>query len=130
MRREKLGAWVAAVVLGFGILATSAAVAESQKMDPGPYHRVVMKGDLLEVGDDGIFLCIGKRDGATAGQQIDVFRYTRDKSVNPKQGVRFARERVGRIEVTEVVDVHYARAKAIEGKLKVGDSAELEENGN
>ena len=121
--------WIATAAVCLGLASAVFARAGAAEAEPGLYHRIVMKGHLLEVSDEGIYLCVGKRDGAEAGQQLDVYRYTRDFTRNPKQGAHFRRERVGRLEVTEIVDAHYARAKALEGGLQKGDVAELEENG-
>ena len=127
--RRKAWTWVFLVALGWAFGAGAASAAGKEASKPGVYHRYIMKGSLMEVDDEGIYLCVGTRDGAKAGQQIDVFRYTRDRSRNPKSGVRFKRVKVGRIEILEVVDEHFARAKALEGKLREGDVAELEEPG-
>lgn len=123
---------VCALMIGLGLALGVGAVAGASEPEskPGVYHRYIMKGSLMEVGDEGIYLCVGSRDGASAGQQLDVFRYTRVRSANPKSGARFKRERVGRIEILEVVDEHFARAKALDGKLEEGDMAELETPGS
>ena len=127
MRRRWSGALLG---LTFALAAATPALAAAEPSKPGIYHRYVMKGSLMEVDDEGIYLCVGTKDGAVAGQQIDVFRYSRHRGANPKSGVRFRREKVGRIEILEVVDEHFARAKPLEGKLKEGDMAELEEPGS
>jgi hypothetical protein len=104
------------------LLPFAAAAAE----EPGVYHRVMMKGSLLEVTGDGAYVCIGSSEGAAVGQEFDVFRYSRDTSGGPKAGVHFKREKVGRIQLKEITDEHYAHAKVIKGSLRAGDMAELE----
>ena len=113
-------------VLGFALAAGAAEPTEKSSF----YHRYIMKGSLMEVEKDGVYLCVGSSEGAIVGQQLDVFRYSRIHSANPKSGPRFKRMRVGKIEILELVDEHFARAKALEGKLKEGDMAELEEPGS
>lgn len=128
--RRAVWAWTVLAVVGWALGASAVASASEPESKAGIYHRYIMKGSLMEVGDEGIYLCVGTKDGAQAGQQLDVFRYTRDRGHNPKSGVRFKREKVGRIEILEVVDEHFARAKALDGKLEEGDMAELEGPGS
>ncbi len=89
-------------------------------------HRYVMKGQILDVSDGQAYLCIGTADGAKAGQEFPVYRYVSLPYAGPKhQFPGFKREAVGSVKVTEVVDVHYARAAILSGNIKVNDSAEL-----
>lgn len=123
-------AWILTLAVAFvASLVAQGVRAQESGTKPGPYHRYLMKGNLVEVDKSEVYLCVGTRDGAAAGQQIDVFRYTRDRSKNPKSGLRFHREKVGRIEILEVVDEHFARARVLDGELREGDIAELEQSG-
>lgn len=89
-------------------------------------HKYIMKGQVLEVNDGQVVLCIGKADGATAGQEFQVYRYKRTPYVSPKQTAqRFKREEVGSVRITQVVDVHYAEASVVSGDVQVHDVAEL-----
>mgnify|MGYP001582370151 CR=1 FL=1 len=129
--RKAVWAWAVLTAVGWAMGTGAAAGASEPESKPGVYHSYFMKGSLLEVDNEAIYLCVGTKDGAKAGQQIDVFRYTRDRSGNPKSGggVSFKRTKVGRIEILEVVDEHMARAKTLDGKLREGDMAELEQPG-
>ena len=111
------------VFLALAIASTSAGLAAEEA---GVRHRYFMKGQLLEVDGQGVYLCVGTDDGARSGQQVEVFRYGRAKEGNPKAAPRFERKQIGRIEIVEVVDEHFARAKVLAGDLRVGDVAELE----
>jgi len=89
-------------------------------------HKYIMKGQVLDVSEGQAVLCIGSADGAIAGQEFQVYRYERNPSANPKQTTpSFKRERVGSVQVTEIVDVHYARASIVNGEIRVHDVAEL-----
>lgn len=115
---------VAILALLFAMPALPAAAQD----EPGVRHRLLMKGSVTAVADDGIYLCIGSRDGAAAGQVLDVVRVRKRPGTGGKQrtGLRFAREHVGRIEIVEIVDEHFARAKTVEGDAREGDLVELE----
>ena len=62
---------------------------------------------------------------AEPGQVLDVVRVTRDRSVNPKQGIRFHREKVGKVKVDAIVDEHFAQATVLDGKVEKGDIVRL-----
>ena len=93
--------------------------------NPGIRHKVFMAGSILEASAEGIYLCIGTADGATPGQVLDVVRVTRDRGSNPKQGIRFHREKVGEIKVDAIVDEHFAQATVLDGKVEKGDIVRL-----
>jgi hypothetical protein len=56
---------------------------------------------------------------------LDVVRVTRVRSGNPKQGVRFHREKVGKVKVDAIVDEHFAQATVLDGKVEKGDIVRL-----
>src|SRR5512136_2130599 len=90
-------------------------------------HKYFMKGQILDVSDREAYLCIGSAEGAKAGQEFPVYRYVRlDVSppyASPKQTTpttpSFKRVSVGSVKITEVVDVHYAKANILSGDIKV-----------
>jgi hypothetical protein len=88
-------------------------------------HGYMMKGQILEVSNGVAYLCIGSAEGAKEGQEFPVYRhskvYTGEKQASPN----FKREEVGAVKITQVVDVHYARANVLRGDVKVNDVAEL-----
>lgn len=89
-------------------------------------HKYIMRGQVLDVSDGMAYLCIGSQDGARAGQELEAYRFTRLLSAASKQGPpAFKRERVGMVKITEVVDVHYARAKVLRGEVRENDVVEL-----
>ena len=84
--------------------------------NPGIRHTVFMAGSVIEASAEGTYLCIGTTDGAEPGQVLDVVRMTRNRSGNPKQGVRFHRERVGKVRVDAIVDERFAQATVVNGR--------------
>jgi len=110
------------LLLAMAVAAFSAAPATAASA----YHKYLMKGSIIEVSNEGIYLCIGTEDGAEPGQVLDVMRISRDTSGAPKGGAKFKREKVGKVEILEVVDEHFARAKQVSGEAKVSDMVELE----
>jgi len=89
-------------------------------------HKYFMKGQILHVSDAEAYLCIGSAEGAKAGQEFPVYRYIMLPGAGPKQTApSFKREAVGSVKITEVVDVHYAKAAILSGDIKVNDVAEL-----
>jgi len=89
-------------------------------------HKYFMKGQILDVSDKEAYLCIGSAEGAKAGQEFPVFRYVKLPYSSPKQTTpSFKREEVGSVKITQVVDVHYAKATILNGDIKVNDVAEL-----
>lgn len=89
-------------------------------------HKYFMKGQILHVSDGEAYLCIGSAEGAKAGQEFPVYRYIMLPGTGPKQTPpSFKREAVGSVKITQVVDVHYAKAAILRGGIKVNDVAEL-----
>ena len=85
------------------------------------YHGFVMKGSIIETSDSDVYLCIGSRDGAAVGQELDVYKILQTKP----QPNFFRREYTGKVRITEIVDEHFARATVISGKAEKNDIVEL-----
>jgi hypothetical protein len=109
----------AALLVGAACLAPTLARAAGD--DAGWYHEFVMKGSVIDVAEEGIYFCIGTPDGAKVGEEYDAIHVRRDISGHPRSTPRFKHVKVGRVRVEEIVDVHYAKAKVIEGKVAKGD---------
>ena len=114
-----------ALVASLIAVSTLLAVPAARADDPGIRHTVFMAGSVIEASAEGIYLCIGTADGAEPGQVLDVVRVTRDRSVNPKQGVRFHREKVGKVKIDAIVEEHFAQATVLDGKVEKGDIVRL-----
>lgn len=92
------------------------------------YHRVIMKGSIIETSDSEIFLCIGKKDGATVGQVLNVYKIVTFALPPPKPTPeirRFKREYTGKVRITEIIDEHFAKAVVISGKAETHSIVEL-----
>lgn len=116
--RTRLG--VVALLLGAAALVPAAVQAAAESGD-GWYHEFVMKGSVIDVAEEGIYFCIGTPDGAKVGEEYDAIHVSRDISGHPRSAPRFKHVKVGRVRVEEIVDVHYAKAKVIAGKVEKGD---------
>jgi hypothetical protein len=79
-----------------------------------------MKGSIIETSDSDVYLCIGSKDGASVGQELDIYKIIKTKSVTP-----FKRVHTGKVKITEIVDEHFARATVISGKAEKNDIVEL-----
>lgn len=89
------------------------------------YHHYVMRGLVVEVADRDVSICIGSRDGAKVGQQLEAFRIERH-GVGPKGQPTFERHRTGVVQIAEIFDEHFARATVISGEVEEGNVVELE----
>lgn len=89
-------------------------------------HKYVMKGHILNVSSGEVYLCLGRADGATVGQELPVYRYITVPSTGTKTASPgYKRILVGSVKITQIVDEHYARATILQGDLKENDVAEL-----
>ena len=68
------------------------------------YHGVLMKGSIIEIQDSDIYLCIGKRDGASVGQDLNVYKMVAT-STNPKVPM-FRREYTGKVNLSNAKQLH------------------------
>ncbi len=84
------------------------------------YHEWIMRGSIIEASDSEIYLCIGSKDGASVGQELNVY-----KIVRLAERPLFRREPVGKVKITEIVDEHFAKATVISGKAEKNDIVEL-----
>jgi hypothetical protein len=90
-------------------------------------HKLVMKGQILDVIGDSAYLCIGSKDGAEVGDQFTVYKFMR--TVNPYSDYAeqpyYKREVAGRIKIIEIFDEHMAKAIILVGEVKPHYFAEL-----
>jgi len=80
------------------------------------YHGFLMKGSIIEASDSDVYLCIGSKDGASVGQELDVYKI----KARP-----FRRVHTGKVKITEIIDEHFAKATVISGKAEKNDIVEL-----
>ncbi len=88
-------------------------------------HQYIMRGQILDVSDGEIYLCIGSNDGAQIGQELTAYRFV--KTGQTIKGAQFfRRETTGTVRITEIIDEHYAKANLLTGKADVNNIVELE----
>lgn len=112
--------WVLLIVLsviGLFMLASCAAIQPQQT-----YHRLLMKGSIIHTSDTDVYLCIGKKDGASIGQELDVYKIT--YTGQPKTPA-FKKEKTGKVKITGILDEHFASAVIISGTAGTNDIVEL-----
>ncbi len=90
------------------------------------YHKYIMRGSILESSGGDVYMCIGKVDGAQAGQELDVYRIDVKPGANPKTAPKFTRVKIGKVKITEIVEEHYARAKVVSGTAPKGAIVEVQ----
>ena len=105
-------------IIGMIILLTACAT-----MDREVRHGLFMKGSILETHDSEVYLCVGKTDGASVGQELDVIKII--SSGNVKSGFMFKREHTGKVRISEIIDEHFAKAVVISGKAEKNSIVEL-----
>ncbi|MBA4418053.1 MAG: hypothetical protein C0392_09110 [Syntrophus sp. (in: bacteria)] len=84
-----------------------------------------MKGHVIETTATKVYLCIGSKDGANVGQELDVYRVAvipDPSNVSPRT---FKRELTGKVRITAVVDEHFAEAVIVSGSAQVPSLVEL-----
>jgi len=109
---------VASLILAtFIISLMSSCATMGQKV----YHGFLMKGSIIEASDSEVYLCIGSKDGASVGQELDVYKIITTK---PKATL-FRRVHTGRVKITEIVNEHFAKATVISGKAEKNDIVEM-----
>jgi hypothetical protein len=105
---------VALILVGLFMLTSCAAFQQEV------YHGIIMKGSIIHTTDDSVYLCVGSRDGAKVGQELDVYKM--NFSTPKKAGTR---KKTGKVKITEIVDEHFATATVISGKAEKNDIVEL-----
>lgn len=100
----------------------SAALAQESSLR----HKFLMRGQVLEVQNNTLVLCVGSEDGAAVGQELNVIRHSRI-AVPPKApGPGFRRDNVGKVKITRIFYGHYAQATVIKGDARVNDTVETQ----
>ena len=102
------------------VAATSWAVpAEAQ----GLFHSI-MRGTVVEKSEGVVTVCVGRADGAKLGQQLAVVRIM-PTGIGAKGGSAWRMRDVGRVQLDEIVDDHFARATVLSGDPQKNDLVEL-----
>ena len=112
------------VLVGFVLGVLLAIAGGCAKMDSAR-HNYVMRGQILDITDDGVYLCIGSEDGAVVGQEYEVYQFV--KTGNVKSLPFYKKENTGTVKLTEITDEHYAKAKIVAGVAKLNQIVELKQ---
>jgi len=116
-RKISLKNAVSLILATFVIFLMSSCATMGQKV----YHGFIMKGSIIEASGSDVYLCIGSKDGASVGQELDVYKILQRRS----KATVFRREHTGKVKITEIIDEHFARATVISGKAEKNDIVEL-----
>lgn len=110
---------VALLMLLMGVLIIS-TYAKAQT----GLHPSLMKGSIIALEDSNVYICIGSRDGAKVGQELDVYNIGAKPMVY-KGPPSFERKHTGKIRTIEVLDKHFARAILVSRKAEIAYIVEL-----
>ena len=117
-RRFLLATALLVLTAPYGVTAQPAA------RTPGLWHRLLMRGSVVKVDPASLILCVGKADGAQAGQTLNVYR-NKEHPHGPRGAPLFRRVEVGTVRIDSVIDDHFARATKVSGDVRTNDIVEL-----
>lgn len=90
------------------------------------YHKNFMRGQVVEQSTGRTLICIGAKHGAEVGQKYSVIRFL--EVIAPDEGEdSYTIEKVGTVQITEIVNDHFATVKLLSGDIEAKDMVELEE---
>lgn len=115
------------MLLAATVAVATPAIALAQPnaaASPGIGHSVFMRGTVVRASDDRVVVCVGKSDGAEAGQQLTVYRVSEHRH-RPNSPPTFVREPVGSVRIDRIIDDHFADATVVSGTVKRHDIVEL-----
>ena len=116
-RKISLKSAVSLILATFVIFLIASCATMGQKV----YHGFLMKGSIIEASNSDLYLCIGSKDGASVGQELDVYKIPQTKP----EALHFSRVHTGKVRITEIIDEHFAKATVISGKAEKNDIVEL-----
>ncbi|WP_299975584.1 hypothetical protein [uncultured Pseudoteredinibacter sp.] len=88
------------------------------------YHEYLARGQVVGVDSNEVVVCIGSSDGAKVGQGLQVYRYIWE-GAEEEGNDDYRKEFVGNVEITTIVNEHFARAKVSAGDVRKHDMVEL-----
>jgi hypothetical protein len=86
------------------------------------YHQYTMRGQIIEIVDKGIILCIGSKDGAQVGDEFIVYKIVK---ATPGFTRHYQKLQTGTVKITEIIDEHFAKAAIISGTVDMHSIVEL-----
>ena len=88
-------------------------------------HEYLMRGQVVEISGNEAVICIGSRDGAQVGQQLNAYKLVSTPASGPKNVPRWQKVKVGTVRIAEVIDEHFAKAQVITGAVEANYVIEL-----
>ncbi len=107
------------------IPSTTFAQQSGAAKAPGIGHTFFMRGSVVHVTGKQVVVCIGKADGARAGQELTVYRVS-EHPHGPKGPPTFQRKQIGSVRIDAIVDDHFANATVLSGTVQKNDLVELQ----
>lgn len=89
----------------------------------GISHTYFMRGSVVDVTRGVVTICIGRADGAQVGQTLSVVRVTSVGAAG--RPLSFRRQDVGKLNISRIIDDHFAQATIINGRIAKNDLVEL-----
>jgi len=114
---KKSGILLTLSMIGLLFLASCASVG----------HGYIMRGSILEVKGKNVYLCIGSKDGAKAGDEFNVHKNRLVTKEETNRGLKqeWVKEQTGSVKIVEIVNEHYAKGIITSGKAEVHSVVEL-----
>ncbi len=108
-------------------LAGIALLAATPSLAQGIGHSFFMRGSIVDTDATGTVVCVGKADGATVGQVLDVYRVTTPPGPSSSKGTGpiYRRELVGKVTIDHIFDDHFAHVSVTDGTPAKHDIVEL-----
>lgn len=114
--RKPISLALAGIALAFAVPALATGIG----------HAFFMRGSIVGKDTTGTIVCVGKADGATIGQVLDVYRAkTLPGSGNVRVGSSYRRDLIGHVRVDHIFDEHFAHVSVADGTPAVHDIVEL-----
>ena len=107
----------------FAFAAT--ALVAGPVLAQGLGHTFFMRGSIVGTDARGKVICLGKADGASEGQILEVYRVAATTGPSKGVGANFRRDLVGHVRVDHIFNEHFAHASTVDGKPAAHDIVEL-----
>src|SRR3546814_19405470 len=94
-------------------LAGLAVLGAAPTYAQGIGHSFFMRGSIVGKDTTGTVVCVGKADGATVGQVLEVYRVESTTGPSKTPGAGFRRVAVGHVKIDHIFDDHFAHVRKI-----------------
>lgn len=112
--------------LSFALAGLGAVLLATPTLAAGIGHSVFMRGSIVATDATGPVVCIGRADGAKAGQVFEVYRVvTHPGPANKGVASMYHRQLVGHVKIDHIFDDHFAHVKVADGTPALNDIVEI-----